>query len=119
MRKSIPKSTRIELHNEMNGRCGYCGDPIEIKSMQVDHKTPIYHYELFELKDDPNDKSNLICACRRCNKWKDTFTITEFRKQISLQVDRLKNYNANYRLAKSFGLIEELDIRVKFYFETI
>lgn len=103
-RKTIPKKTRLELYEKYNHRCGYCGCEIAYKDMQVDHLKPVYvHGEYLGDMDSEqlNDISNFIPACRQCNLYKSTFELEEFR----------------YRLAVKYGLIEEKEHPIVFYFE--
>jgi hypothetical protein len=58
-------------------------------------------------------------ACRICNKWKGAFDFELFRKEVSEQVKRLNDYSSNYRMAKKYGLIQETEKPIVFYFETL
>jgi hypothetical protein len=60
---------------------------------------------------------NLLPSCGRCNKWKSTFTIEDFRKIVGTSLVRLERDTPNYRLARDFGLLTENNIDVVFYFE--
>ena len=119
------KINREEVYNKCNGRCGYCGKEITIKQMQMDHIKPLYRndkvttLEVWGVERGSDDFENLMPSCARCNRWKSTFSLEMFRKEISLQIERLNNYNNNYRMAKDFGMIQELETPVVFYFEKI
>lgn len=52
--------------------CPYCKAPIDILSMQLDHKTPLRRGGGPEL-------SNLQCICKDCNGSKGEFTEDEYR----------------------------------------
>ena len=41
--KRIPPRVRRLVYNKFDGRCAYCGQPIEFKDMQVDHIKPALH----------------------------------------------------------------------------
>lgn len=56
-------------------------------------------------------------TCRVCNKWKSTFTIDEFKKEIFEQVKILNDYSTNYRMAKKYDLVIENVKPIVFYFE--
>jgi 5-methylcytosine-specific restriction endonuclease McrA len=121
---------RLQVYNKYNGRCGYCGIQIAIKDMQVDHiisklnfiqqLTNKIHVPLF-LKHltvaDLNHKDNLMPTCRVCNKWKSSFHLELFRHELQQQLKRLNEYNSNYRIAKRYGLIAEVEKPIMFYFE--
>lgn len=117
------KINRQEVYNKCDGHCGYCGKEITIKQMQVDHIKPLYRndkvttLEVWGVERGTDDFENLMPSCARCNRWKSTFNLEMFRKEIGLQIERLNNHNNNYRMAKDFGLIEEKDSSVIFYFE--
>jgi hypothetical protein len=66
-----------------------------------------------------HNTDNFNPSCARCNRWKSTFTIEQFRNEIYLQISRLNRYSNNYRMALDYGLIEETKIPVKFYFEKV
>jgi 5-methylcytosine-specific restriction endonuclease McrA len=121
----MKKSNRKIVHDKYDGHCAYCGDEIPLKKMQIDHIEPLYRndtdYQLdrMGIKRGDDTIENYNPSCKRCNLWKSTFTVEGFREQIQLQTERLNNYSSNYRMAKSYGLIEEINRTVKFYFETI
>lgn len=108
-RKSISKKVRKEVYEMYAGHCAYCGCEIEYKEMQVDHIQPFY----LEGKDI---KENYRPSCRMCNFYKSTFSVEDFREQLGLIKGRLEKEYI-YRLAKKYGLIEEKEIKIKFYFE--
>lgn len=124
----IAKSKRKEVHAKYSGRCAYCGEEITYKQMQVDHIIPqnrysathkglIYKGKIVEY--DKDDLVNLNPACRVCNLWKSTFLLGEFRIEVEAQVDRLRLRSSNFRLAEKYGLVEEKQTSVEFYFEQV
>ena len=123
------KKDRQIVFNKFGGKCAYCGCELQ-KGWHIDHINPIRRNETDEniermnrYKTTPLTRvedyiENYNPACRQCNIWKSTYSIEQFRKEVSEQVNRLNNYSANYRNAKRFGLIEETGIDIEFYFET-
>jgi 5-methylcytosine-specific restriction endonuclease McrA len=117
------KINREEVYNKCEGHCGYCGKEITIKQMQVDHIKPLYRndkvttLEVWGVERGSDNFDNLMPSCARCNRWKSTFSLDMFRKEIEHQIERLNKYNNNYRMAKDFGLIQETIIPIVFYFE--
>lgn len=115
------KINREEVYNKCGGHCAYCGEKITIKQMQVDHIVSQFHFRLNLNKKytdkEMNDISNLLPTCRVCNKWKSSHSLEQFRYEISQQLKRLNEYNANYRFAKKYNLIEETPHQIIFYFE--
>lgn len=118
-RKQIPKSVREKVHQKYGGRCAYCGQFITYKEMQVDHIEPLYLYEKeYEAgkADWLDEEKNLRPACRMCNFYKSTMTLEKFRKNLETMKDRLEK-TFIYRLAKRYGIVEEHNDPVVFYFE--
>jgi 5-methylcytosine-specific restriction endonuclease McrA len=125
----MTKKDRQIVFNKFGGKCAYCGCELQ-KGWHIDHINPIRRNETDEniermnryrktpLKRGEDNIENYNPACRQCNIWKSTYSIEQFRKEVSEQVNRLNNYSANYRNAKRFGLIEETGIDIEFYFET-
>jgi 5-methylcytosine-specific restriction endonuclease McrA len=117
------KINRQEVYDKCDGHCAYCGKEITFKQMQVDHIKPLYRndnvitLESWGVERGTDDIDNLLPSCARCNRWKSTFSLEMFRKEIELQIERLNNYNNNYRMAKDYGLISENNNKVIFYFE--
>ncbi len=62
---------------------------------------------------------NQMPACASCNINKHSDSLEDFRKRIKKFVQSLNEYSVQYKIAKRYGLINETDIEVKFYFETI
>lgn len=109
-RKSISKHIRLKVYQKYNGHCAYCGCQLALKDMQVDHIYSVYRY------NGANDIENYNPACRMCNFYKSTMPIEDFKKQLGKLTSRLEK-TFIYRLAKKYGLIQEVEKPVKFYFE--
>lgn len=119
----VPKEVRKIIYNKCNGRCAYCGCELTIKQMQVDHIEPHWHTLTEQqatksgIKKGSNEIDNLNPSCARCNKWKSTYNLEQFRKIIQTSLDRLERDTPNFRLAKDYGLLVVKKKRVIFYFE--
>lgn len=122
----MKKAERIKVHEKHDRRCAYCGKEIEYKDMQVDHMHPkcLGHFyesersrEYYNLKGDNVDNfENLMPACRRCNHYKRSFRLEDFRKMVKTINERLfKNYIA--KVALDFGTVKQVEWDGKFYFE--
>jgi 5-methylcytosine-specific restriction endonuclease McrA len=117
------KIDRELVYNKCSGRCGYCGNEITLKQMQIDHIVPVFRgwkdneLERYDLTRGTNDFDNLLPTCARCNKWKSTHKLEQFRKEIELQLERLRRDSPGYRLGLDYGLIKENEKKVVFYFE--
>ena len=62
---------------------------------------------------------NMAPSCFSCNSYKHSMSLETFRKQVGLLVERLNKSFTQYKIAKRFGLIEEKQNPVVFYFETL
>lgn len=120
----MKKELRQQVYEKYNGKCAYCGCDLNGK-FQVDHIEPHWHNvseyaaNKIGIVKGSHDLDNLNPSCARCNKWKATYNIEQFRNEIAMQVKRLNAYSSNYRMAKDYGLIQETGIEVKFYFEFV
>lgn len=107
--KPIPKAVRKQVYEKYDGHCAYCGRNLVYKDMQVDHIKAHYLGGADEL-------NNYNPACRMCNFYKSTMDIDHFRDQLKLVRERLHKVYI-YRLSLAYGLIEEKDNDIEFYFE--
>lgn len=108
--KPIPKAVRQKVYEKYDGHCAYCGKPIEYKEMQVDHIQA--HY-----LGGADEMDNYNPACRMCNFYKGTMSIDRFREELRKLQERLEKVYI-YRLALRYGLVEEKENKVVFYFES-
>jgi len=128
----MANTDRILIWSKFQGHCGYCGEEIKLKRMQIDHIIPKsnfvtsvhnkYKIPLFLSHLTINDidhVDNLMPSCPVCNRWKKTFHLELFRSEIQKQIERLNSYSANYRFAKRYGLLKEINGPVIFYFEKL
>ena len=117
------KNQRQTVFDKYGGKCAYCGCELQ-KGWHVDHIEPAFHNWSDEdvkrhLKQERglNIIENYNPACPRCNRWKGTWSIEQFRNEISLQLERLERDSAQFRMARDYGLIKTSDIKVRFYYE--
>lgn len=112
------KNRRQLIFEKYDGRCAYCGCELQ-KGWHEDHIEPIIR----SLKDNTcerpenNNIDNLNPSCRSCNIQKNSYTLEQFRRNISQFVNSLNKYSTQYKFAKKYGLVLETEIEVKFYFE--
>lgn len=128
MRKKIKKDLRKKVWKKYNLRCAYCGDKLEYKKMQVDHIIAQCHYSHEfdclivngkKFRDHGvDDIQNLNPSCRMCNKWKGSYNLNQFRKEIQMQIEKLSVTSPGFRLAFRYGLVQFNKKKVKFYFES-
>jgi 5-methylcytosine-specific restriction endonuclease McrA len=128
----MKKSDRIVVYNKCGGHCAYCGRHLEYNEMQVDHLIPrcrgqkpnkraskksIKFYTEFYEKIENLD--NFMPSCRRCNHYKRSYALKDFR-QLLMTLDRRINDHYINKVAIDYGIIPEV---VKwdgtFYFEKL
>ena len=112
------------LFKKYGGKCAYCGCDLK-KGWHVDHLEAFWHNLTkdqciqYGLKKGADTIENKNPSCPRCNRWKGTFTIEQFRIEIEKQCERLHRDSSAYRMAMDYSLIKETNKPVKFYFETL
>ncbi len=107
---AVNREMRARVHAKYDGHCAYCGLPLTIKHMQVDHATP-------RLFGGDDSYENLEPSCRLCNNFKHFHGIEAFRHELQMQVKRCRQYSVNFRNAERFGMIQVLTTEVVFFFE--
>lgn len=120
---SISKKTREEVYQKYSGRCAYCGRPIALKDMQVDHFIPQNQEHLFVLGavqgiESVDDIKNLMPACRSCNHYKRAHSLETFRRYIE-EIPRKLRTNYIYKIGVIYGNVVENEKHIKFYFEEV
>jgi hypothetical protein len=70
-RPLLDRKTRDAIHEKHNGRCVYCGAP----SDEIDHVMPLS-------RGGSNQESNLVAACRHCNRTKSDRLLSELGWRI-------------------------------------
>ena len=116
MRKTISKEKRKIVFDIFNGHCAYCGIELKFKGFHVDHIHPVCRSH-FEPDLDHNRIQNLFPACHKCNFFKAAFLMEDFRRELQLQVTRLKR-QPQFMRALIFSQIEITEKPIVFYFET-
>jgi 5-methylcytosine-specific restriction endonuclease McrA len=107
-RSPIPKLVRQRVKERFDGRCGYCGE--KPRALVIDHVIPVQ-------SGGTNIESNLMPACASCNNYKMVWSLERFREELAEQVNRLRQYSVNYRLAERFGLVAPTGAQIVFHFE--
>jgi len=116
----LTKQQRLSLRNKYNGRCAYCGDLLGDR-FHADHIEPIVRNWLNGTCKHPyrNTLENFNPSCPSCNIIKNSHSLEGFRKIIGGFVNSLNRDSTQYKFAKRYGLVEERQADVKFYFETV
>ena len=100
---------REKLRYKFGGKCAYCGEELTSK-FHADHVKPQY-------LGGTDEDDNLFPACPRCNIWKRTYSIEEFRSEIANQINRLRRDSSAFCLAEDFGLVNAIISPPVFWFE--
>jgi 5-methylcytosine-specific restriction endonuclease McrA len=59
----------------VDAHCAYCREPVDLNNSSLDHKTP-------KSRGGTNSLSNLVLACRRCNRFKGSLTVAELQDKM-------------------------------------
>lgn len=110
------KELRLKVFGKYSGRCAYCGCNISIHNFQVDHIWPqkLAHHQAGL---SSHRFENLNPSCRKCNHFKHGMRLEEFRKEIHLQVQRLKKYSTQFNRALKYKQVKITESPIIFYFE--
>ncbi|WP_374440580.1 HNH endonuclease signature motif containing protein [Epilithonimonas sp.] len=124
----ISKKNRDILFQKYGGKCAYCGcdlqkgwhaDHIEavIRNSHYNPKTHRWEFDGTYVNPEKNHIDNMNPSCASCNINKHQLTIEQFRDLIQNFVSSLNEYTVQYKIAKRYGLIQETEKKVRFYFE--
>ena len=125
----MTKKDRQTIFEKFGGHCAYCGCILQ-KGWHADHIKPIrrkFKYDRSKQKlvhtgecRHPKREcaDNYFPACASCNINKHSMSIEDFRKLVSGFITSLNRDSVQYRVAKRYGLLEEIEKPVVFYFET-
>ena len=117
------KIDRKLIFDKYNGHCAYCG--CELKNgFQVDHLNSQRNFDyLLRNKQIPEHIKKLSCienlmpSCGSCNNYKSVHSLEQFRQELTHMKKRLNERSTHYKISKRFGLIQEVDKPIIFYFE--
>lgn len=119
---------RQAIWDKSGGKCWYCGCDLPEKGWHADHFEPVTR----KLKYVPgvgvratgdcyhpenDNEENKVPSCASCNIQKHSMPLETFRQSIQQFVYSLNNYHNQYKFAKKFGLIQETNEPVLFWFE--
>lgn len=129
----MKKADREIVFNKYGGKCAYCGCDLQ-KGWHVDELLPVVRdWEYVPSKGKSQfDKvkritgmrnpenlniDNQMPACASCNILKSSMDLEGFRQIISGFINSLNSYTNQYKFAKRYGLVEETNKPVVFFFE--
>lgn len=105
------KAKRVKIWRKYGGKCAYCGKVITYGEMQVDHLWP-------KCGGGGDEYENLMPSCRRCNHYKRSYVLDEFRSLMLSLHERIRKSYIN-KVAEDYGIITVKPFDGKFYFEKI
>ncbi len=86
------KNQREKLWDEATGHCIYCGRPVQLEEMEVDHIQPL-------CQGGDNSFGNKVCACPGCNATKAGMSLEEFLREHMGKTQRKRLSNRVQHLA--------------------
>ena len=104
------KIDRHAVYEKWGGVCAYCGKVIEFKDMQVDHLIP-------KRKGGTDDFDNLMPSCRRCNHYKSSLDLEQFRDMINKIPVKLMEREYIFKVGVDYGFFDPKQRSITFYFE--
>lgn len=126
--KSNDPELRRSVLLKFDCRCAYCGIDLSDGIFHLDHFIPKRrytetYYDLVRIgKIEPQERGkdkfeNYMPCCASCNSSKSDLNIEQFRNRVYDRVVRLNNNSGEYKIAKRFGLVIEVDKPIIFHFE--
>lgn len=84
-RESIPLKVKMQLLEDTNGNCYYCGVSLENSIYHIDHIVPV------SKGGHQTHTDNIVIACVQCNIGKSSMPIEDYRHWLKPYI---KEYNA-------------------------
>ena len=110
------KINRQKVLNRYNSRCAYCGKPITLKTMQIDHVVPkARKWKVTNV----NDYENLLPACASCNLYKRNHSLEGFRKKYLGMLDKRLAKQFTVRVGMDYNIVKLQPWDRLFYFEKV
>lgn len=113
------KKTRQKIYNKYDGHCAYCGNVVipetqQKESMYVDHLIPQIRTDI--PKEIMDGIDNLMPACWRCNHYKRSYSLEDYRDLLKTLGERIRKRYIN-KVAIDYGIININSFDGIFYFE--
>ena len=120
----LTKQQRADLKQKYGGRCAYCGCFLGEK-WHADHIEPVVrntwikNAETASQWPERDNIENFNPACAPCNIDKHSMSLDSWRMVIANSNRVLERDVSTYRRALRFGLIQQNNNPIIFYFETL
>lgn len=110
---------RKAIWDKSGGLCWYCGNELPENGWHADHYLPVVRNLTTGVPHFPerDNAENLVPACASCNRAKSSMPLESWRKIIKGHIVSLNRDSTQYKIAKRYGLVEEKEIEVTFWFE--
>ncbi|MBO4339982.1 MAG: HNH endonuclease [Bacteroidales bacterium] len=98
---------RERLFADAAGSCIYCGHPLTLETMEIDHIVP-------GSKGGTRNYDNLVCSCPHCNALKGDKDVREFidsmppKKQISYENRLMELFMQGKLSARKWDLLDPI-----------
>ena len=99
----MTEKKKKRIYKKYNGHCAYCGKPLDLSTMTVDHRIPVSN-------NGDNSIENLLPCYHQCNTEKGSDNLEVFRINAAwttLKISDLKTFRTFIKSVRKF----------KFYFE--
>jgi len=106
----MKKNLRNRILAKYGSHCAYCGIHLEYDNLQVDHIEA-------QALGGCDSIENYNPSCRSCNATKSTYTVEDFRRRLVDDVTRLRRDSSKFRILERFGVVAQIKMEVKFYYE--
>lgn len=110
---------RKAIWDKSNGHCWYCGIELGEKGWHIDHVVPVVRIPGTGIMEQPQHDTfeNKVPSCASCNLNKHSMHLESWRRIIKGYVVSLNRDSTQYKVAKRYGLVEEIEKEVTFWFE--
>lgn len=119
MKNKARNAQKQAVFAKFNKHCAYCGIEISFSEMQIDHAYPLNPQSPAGITDPEklNHISNLLPACRDCNRFKSNRSVEEFREYVAALQNQLFRNSSQARFLLRMGMLSIQPREIQFAFE--
>jgi len=127
----LTKAEREQVRQKYGGRCAYCGEPLQAR-WHADHFEPVLRRTEIARKDgraywksgpptrpERDVAANHMPSCPPCNIDKHAMSLQSWREKLARTLEVLNRNYPTFRHAVRFGLVQETNHPITFYFERV